>query len=298
MKKVNLSLKQKVVWRKFLFTILLAGFFFSTIMIARRAVDSYNTKTLNNELSKIQEKINVIGTSNNSNQILDNIDDLETKDKSIVIYERERIEEENKDNEIRTQIEQLAKVNRDIKGWIRIENTLVNYPVVQTDDNSFYLEHDAGKNKNRYGTIFIDEINDVSNPEKLQGQNIILYGHHMKNGDESMFGSLERFREYEFFTANDSINFNLFPESYKFQVFGVYLVNQDFDYRNTRLGTELDIKNLLNRLKNEQIQFREVTLTPNDTILTLSTCAYDFEDARLVIMAKLINDGNIKGTNQ
>lgn len=298
MKKVNLSLKQKVVWRKFLFTILLAAFFFSSIMIASRAVDSYNTKTLNNELSKIQEKINVIETSNNSNQILDNIDDLVTKDKSIIIDERKRIEEENKDNEIRTQIEQLAKVNRDIKGWIKIENTLVNYPVVQTDDNSFYLDHDAGKNKNRYGTIFIDEINDVSNPEKLQGQNIILYGHHMKNGDESMFGSLERFREYEFFTANDSINFNLFPESYTFQLFGVYLVNQDFDYRNTRLGTELDIKNLLNRLKNEQIQFREVTLTPNDTILTLSTCAYDFEDARLVVMAKLINDGNIIGTNQ
>lgn len=298
MKKVNLSLKQKIVWRKIIYSILLAAFFFSSIMIARRAVDSYNTKTLNNELSKIQEKINVIETSNNSNKIFENINDLETKHKSIIIAERKRIEEENKDNEIKTQIEQLEKINSDIKGWIRIENTLVNYPVVQTVDNSFYLEHDASKNKNRYGTIFIDQINDVSNPEKLQGQNIILYGHHMKNGDESMFGSLERFREADFFNVNDRIKFNLFPESYKFQVFGVYLVNHDFDYRNTRLGAEQDIKNLLNRLMNKHIQFREVTLTPNDTVLTLSTCAYDFEDARLVVMAKLINADNIKGTNQ
>jgi sortase B len=298
MKKVNLSLKPKIVWRKIIFTILLAAFFFSSIMIARRALDSYKTQTLNNDLSKIQEKIYVIETSSNSNKILDNINALETKDKNKIIAERKRIEEENKDDEIRTQIEQLANVNSDIKGWIRIENTLVNYPVVQTDDNSFYLEHDAAKNKNRYGTIFIDEINNVSNPEKLQGQNIILYGHHMKNGDKSMFGSLEKFREAEFFNANDSIKFNLFPKSYNFQVFGVYLVNQDFDYRNTRLGTEQDIKNLLNRLKNEHIQFREVTLTPNDTILTLSTCAYDFEDARLVVMAKLIDADNIKGTNQ
>jgi sortase B len=298
MKKVNLSLKHNIVWRKIIFTILFTVFFFSSIMIARRALDSYKTETLNNELSKIHEKINVIETLNNSNKIFDDIDDLETKDKSIIIAERKRIEEENKDNEIKTQVEQLAKINSDIKGWIMIENTLVNYPVVQTVDNSFYLEHDAAKNKNRYGTIFVDEINDVSNLEKLQGQNIILYGHHMKNGDESMFGSLERFRKAEFFNANDRIKFNLFPENYKFQVFGVYLVNQDFDYRNTRLGTEQDIKNLLNRLKNEQIQFREVTLTSNDTILTLSTCAYDFEDARLVVMAKLISYDNNKGTDQ
>jgi sortase B len=298
MKKVNLSLKHKIVWRKIIFTLLLAAFFFSSIMIARRAVDSYKTKTLTNELSKIHEKINVLETSSNSNKIFDNNIDSETKDKSIIIAERKRIEEKNKDNEIRTQIQHLAKINSDIKGWIRIENTLVNHPVVQTGDNSFYLEHDAAKNKNRYGTIFIDEINDVSNPEQLKGQNIILYGHHMKNGDESMFGSLERFREDEFFTANDSIKFNLFPESYQFQVFGVYLVNQDFDYRNSRLGTQQDIKSLLNRLKNEQIQFREVSLTPDDTILTLSTCAYDFEDARLVVMAKLIKANNRKGTSQ
>jgi sortase B len=298
MKKVNFSLKNKIEWRKILFSLLLAAFFFSAIMIAGRAIDSFKTKALNNKLSKIQEKINVPGTSNNPSIILDNSEVLETKDKSILIAERKRIEEENKDNELRTQIEQLAKVNSDIKGWIKIENTLVNYPVVQTVDNSFYLEHDAAKNKNRYGTIFVDEINDVSNPDKLQGQNIILYGHHMKNGDDSMFGSLERFRKAEFFHANDSIKFNLFPESYAFQIFGVYLVNQDFDYRNKQLGTEQDINNLLNRLKNEEIQSREVTLNPKDTILTLSTCAYDFEDARLVVMAKLIKADNIKGTNQ
>jgi sortase B len=298
MKKGNLSLKHKIIGRKIIFIILLAAFFFSSIMIAKREVDSYKTKTLNNELSKIQEKINIIETSSNSHNISDHMDDLETMDKSKMIAERKRIEEENKNNEIRAKVDQLSKINSDIKGWIRIENSLVNYPVVQTDDNSFYLKHDVAKNKNQYGTIFIDEINDVSNPEKLQGQNIILYGHHMKNGDESMFGSLERFRKAEFFNANDSIILNLFPESFKFQIFGVYLVNQDFDYRNTRLGTDQDIKNLIYRLMKEHIQFREVTLTPNDTILTLSTCAYDFEDARLVVMAKLIIDDNIQGTNQ
>jgi sortase B len=298
MKKGNLSLKHKIIGRKIIFTILLAAFFFSSIMIAKREVDSYKTKTLNNELSKIQEKINIIETSRNSDNISDHMDDLETMDKSKMIAERKRIEEEIKDNEIRTQVDQLLKINSDIKGWIRIENSLVNYPVVQTDDNSFYLNHDVAKNKNQYGTIFIDELNDVSNPEKLQGQNIILYGHHMKNGDESMFGSLERFRKAEFFNANDSIILNLFPESFMFQIFGIYLVNQDFDYRNTRLGTDQDIQNLINRLMKEHIQFREVTLTPNDTILTLSTCAYDFEDSRLVVLAKLIIDDNIQGTNQ
>jgi sortase B len=76
------------------------------------------------------------------------------------------------------------------------------------------------------------------------------------------------------------------------------LVDEDFDYRNTMLGNGENIYNLLDRLKDKSLQNRDVTLTPDDTILTLSTCEYDFEDARLVVMAKLVSNDDIKGTNQ
>jgi sortase B len=294
MKRLNLSINQREVLRKILISISLAAFLFSSIMIVRREIDSYKTKKLNNELSKIHEEIYVRETTNTNNDMTDEIDFLKAKRKTIA--ENKKVEEENTSNEITNQILQLKSINSDIKGWLRIDNTLVNNPVVQTVDNSFYLEHDVAKNKNSHGTIFIEEINDVSNPKKLQGQNIILYGHHMKDG--SMFGSLEKFRDSEFFKANETIYFDLFPKSYKFQVFGVYLVNEDFDYRNTMLGNEENINNLLNRLKSNSLQNRDVTLTPNDTILTLSTCEYDFTDARLVVMAKLVTKDYINGTNQ
>ena len=294
MKRLNLSKNQREVLRKVLISISFAAFLFSSIMIVRREIDSYKTKKLNNELSKIHEEFNATETTNTYNDMTDEIDYLKTKMKTI--GEGKTTVEENNDNVINNQIQQLRKINSDIKGWIKIDNTEVNNPVVQTVDNSFYLEHDVAKNKNINGTIFIEKINDVSNAKKLQGQNIILYGHHIKDG--SMFGSLEKFRDSEFFKANETIYFDIFPNSYKFQVFGVYLVNEDFDYRNTMLGNGENINNLLDRLKDKSLQNRDVTLTPDDTILTLSTCEYDFEDARLVVMAKLVSEVDIKGANQ
>ncbi|MFB3160164.1 class B sortase [Neobacillus sp. 179-J 1A1 HS] len=285
-KKITFSIKQREVFRKVLIIISFAVFLFSLIMIVRREIDSYKTEKLNNELSKIHEVINIKETTNIYNDMTDEVDYLKAKRKEI--DERNKIEEEKNDNEINNQIQQLKKINSDIKGWIRIDNTQINNPVVQTVDNSFYLEHDVGKSKNSNGTIFIDEINDVSSPQELHGQNIILYGHHMKNG--SMFGTLEKFRGAEFFKENETIYFDLFPNTYRFQVFGVFLVNEDFDYRNTMLGNEENINNFLNRLKINSLQNRDVTLTTNDTILTLSTCEYDFADARLVVMAKLITN--------
>lgn len=287
MKRSNLSIKQRVVLRKVLISISFAAFLFSSIMIVRREIDSHITKTLNNELSKIHEEINPKEPTNTYKDMIDEIDYLK-KTKRETIAENKKIAEVDNNNEKSNQIQQLKNINSDIKGWLRIDNTTVNNPVVQTIDNSFYLEHDVAKNKNSHGTIFIEEINDVSNPKKLQGQNIILYGHHMKDG--SMFGTLEKFRDSEFFKANEMIYFDLYPNSYEFQIFGVYLVNEDFDYRNTMLGNEQNINNLLNRLKSNSLQNRDVTLTPDDTILTLSTCEYDFADARLVVMAKLITN--------
>jgi sortase B len=291
-KRINLSINQREVLRKVLIIISFAAFLFSSIMIVIRETDSYKTKKLNNELSKIHEEINALETTNIYNEMTP--DYMKTRRKTIA--ENKKVEEEKNDNEINNQIQQLKKVNSDIKGWIRIDNTQVNNPVVQTVDNSFYLEHDVGKNKNSNGTIFIDEVNDVSSPQKLQGQNIILYGHHMKNG--SMFGTLEKFRNAEFFKTNEKIYFDLYPNSYQFQVFGIYLVNEDFDYRNTMLGNGENINHLLDRLKDKSLQNRNVNLTPDDTILTLSTCEYDFVDARLVVMAKLVSEVNINRANQ
>jgi sortase B len=293
----KLSAQKSEILRKIAFIISICFFLFSSIMLIGRALDSYKAKALNRKLSDVYEEITSTQSINSkfvsvteSENSQDKLQmDAENKNDAIAVGRN--LEEENK-------FPQLKKINSDIKGWINIESTQISNPVVQTVDNSFYLDHDVTKNKSDYGTIFIDLGNDVSSPEKLQGQNIILYGHHMKDG--SMFGTLKKFRAADFFKGNEFIKLDFFPNSYIYQIFGVYLVHQDFDYRNTKLGTKEDIESLLNRLQDKRLQYRDVTLTPGDTILTLSTCEYDFKDARLVLMAKLLKDGakDIKGTNQ
>jgi sortase B len=310
MKKVNIPFKNSSIINKILFFISLCIFLFSSGVLISRAIDSYKAKALNNELSKIYDEINTSAETNVSEQIsipqevtidfeIENNTSselgIDEADKTIalkiankVALERRRLEEQAKVEQIKKQVPKLLKINSDIKGWIRIYNTPISNPIVQTSDNSFYLDHDVTKKESRHGTIFIDTANNISSPKKLPGQNIILYGHNMK--DRTMFGSLRNFQEDNFFIINDTINLDIFPNSYKFKIFGVYSVHESFDYRNTKLGSKEDIKNFLKGINSKSVQYREVSLTPEDTVLTLSTCGYNFEGARIVVLAKLIKE--------
>ena len=82
--------------------------------------------------------------------------------------------------------ESLRKINSDVKGWIKVNGTKINYPFVQTSDNSFYLNHSFDKSKNKNGWVFLDYRNNLNNPNQ---KNCILYAHNMKN--QTMFGTLK-----------------------------------------------------------------------------------------------------------
>ncbi|WP_139902611.1 class B sortase [Clostridium thermarum] len=308
MRRIKFSLKNSSIINKILFTISLCIFLLSSRVLIIRAIDNHKSKILNDELSKIYDKINSSAeTSSNGQMSIPqdiNIDfefedtassqqDIDEADKTFALkvankyaLERRKLEEQAKIEEIKKQVSRLLEINSDIKGWIRIDNTPISYPIVQTSDNSFYLDHDVTKKESRHGTIFVDTANDISSPKKLSGQNIILYGHNMKDG--SMFGSIIKFQEDDFFTINDAINLDIFPNSYKFKIFGVYIVHESFDYRNPQLGSQKDINNFLKSINSKSVQYREVTLTPEDTLLTISTCGYNFDGARIVVLAKMI----------
>ena len=89
----------------------------------------------------------------------------------------------------------LADINNDYKFWLSIDNTKVNYPVVQGDDNKFYLEHNFSKEYSISGTLSVDYRNDIN-----KDKNIIIYGHNMRNG--TMFNELKKFKDEEFFYNN------------------------------------------------------------------------------------------------
>lgn len=199
------------------------------------------------------------------------------------------VEEQTRDiNENDTNImEMLLDINSDIKGVIKIDNTKINYPVVQCENNEFYINHDIKKEKSKYGTIFIDYRNELE-PNRLQGQNIILYGHNMK--DESMFSDLKVFRNKEFNYDNSIIYLDMFYKRYRFEIFSVFLVNEDFNYRKTYFENDQELNYYLKGIEDSSLYFKDIELNCKDTILTLSTCEYDWENARLVVQGKLIEE--------
>ena len=110
-----------------------------------------------------------------------------------------------------------AEKNADVIGWIRIEGTLIDYPVVQTDDISYYLTHDAARRINVNGAIFLDRNCD---PISLSGNNI-LYGHHMKDG--SMFAALVEYDDEDFLRDHPIIEFATTEKTYQWEIFAVFI---------------------------------------------------------------------------
>lgn len=199
--------------------------------------------------------------------------------------------------------EALKKQNSDIRAWIKINGTKINNPVYQTDNNDFYLDHDMDKQKSRYGAIFIDEVARVE--RDYNSQNIVVYGHHMKDG--SMFASLKKYTDVNYYKKHPIIDFKTLYNESKYKIFGVFIINtrkehdngQVFNYRKPEFADQDQFLEFIDEVKKRSIIDTGVLVSKYDEILTLSTCTYEFEDARLVVMARKVRDNeiNIENTN-
>jgi sortase B len=179
-----------------------------------------------------------------------------------------------------------AKValNDEIIGWITLPDTGVDYPFVQGEDNSFYLNHDAEKKKSSVGAIFADMR---SNPDFLDF-NTILYGHHMKNG--SMFGELLNFTNKIFFDSNPTGWIYLENKVIRMDIFACLVIHPSNEKIYGTFTPKMeDRQSYLNYIKQNARNYRDIGVTSEDRVVTLSTCSYDFEDARMVVIAKLVN---------
>jgi sortase B len=173
-----------------------------------------------------------------------------------------------------------AGKNEDVVGWIRIEGTIVDYPVVQTDDITYYLTHDAEKNENVNGAIFLDRNCD---PVSLKGNNI-LYGHHMKDG--SMFAALIQYNDEAFLKIHPVIEFATLNKTYKWKIFAVIITDPSYDYIQTEFNDSDQYFNFIKTMQEKSIFKIDVSLSPSDDILILSTCTYEYDDARFVVAAR------------
>ena len=165
----------------------------------------------------------------------------------------------------------------DVAGWLTVPNTRIDYPFVWYPDNDFYLRRDLHGNHAAAGTLFMDFR---SKPD-FTARNTILYGHNMRNG--SMFGTLQAFQQAHFFNANPSATIFLPYDTLTLDIFA-YLIVRATD----AVIYSVDLsENYLDYVRQHARHFRDIDLTDDDRIVTLSTCGYDFQDARLVLLGRV-----------
>ena len=182
--------------------------------------------------------------------------------------------------------EDLLQINSDTVAWIKVNNTRIDYPVVQAKDNSFYLWRDFKKQRNSMGWLYMDYRND---PKELN-QNTIIYGHNVKGG--LMFGTMgSMFNKYYLSNKkNNIITLNTQNANMKFQIFSMYRIETTTDYLQNEFYSKEEYRNFLNTIQSRSQFTFDVPVGENDKILTLSTCHSN--TSRNVIHAKLIEVEN------
>ena len=181
----------------------------------------------------------------------------------------------------RINFKELKERNSDTVGWIEMKNNNVDYPFVQTNDNSYYLNHSFDKRYTDAGWIWLDYRNNLERDD----DNLIIYGHARK--DKSMFGTLKYSLKSDWYTneENHIITIYLENETRYYQIFSSYHVKTEDYYLTVNFNNREDFQNFLNTLKKRSVYDYGVDLNSDDKILTLSTC-YNSSD-KTVIHAKL-----------
>jgi sortase B len=179
--------------------------------------------------------------------------------------------------------EKLYSENNDLVGWIRIENTAVDYPVLQFIDNAYYLDRDFYGQKSKAGSIFMDYRNEAG----AASFNTILYGHHMADG--SMFKDLMKYKRADFLENHKIIRFDVLNQEYEWEIFSVYVTDVEFYYIDTNFPTVDKKLTFIQAIQEKSLHQSGIQVGPEDHILTLSTCSYEFDNARFVVHARRID---------
>ena len=170
-----------------------------------------------------------------------------------------------------------------VVGWLTIPNTRIDYPFTQGVDNAQYLHLDLNDRWSASGTVFMD----FRNNKDLTDFNTILYGHHMRSG--SMFGTLQQFDNQSFFDNNKTGTIFLANATYEieFIAFAVIPPSDSGIYHPT-IETEAERSAFLDHVTDVARHYRDVGVTVEDRIITLSTCNYEFHNARMVLIGRLV----------
>ncbi len=196
---------------------------------------------------------------------------------------------EKEPKEVLEEYKNLLNKNKKLIGWVKIDDTNIDYPVMQTSDNEYYLTHNLNQEYDKNGSIFLDKDCDVVKPST----NFIVYGHHMQSG--KMFGTLHKYEKESYYEKHPIIEFDTIYEKGTFQVMYVFrsrVYREDeivFKYYQfIDANSEQEFDSYMKEMASMSFYDTGVTATYGDQLLTLSTCDYEEKDGRFVVVAKKI----------
>lgn len=207
-----------------------------------------------------------------TNDIIDDIKNTISVDKNV----------DNKDK-YNVNFEELKQTNSDTIAWIKVNGTNIEYPIVKTTNNDYYMTHTFDKSYNSAGWVFMDYENRFDGTDN----NMVVYAHNRRDG--TLFGTLKNIltEEWQSNEENFIIPFITENEKAEYQVFSVYRIENEDYYITTNFGTNNEYQKFIDKIKSRSVKDFEIDVTTEDSILTLSTCA-DNNKYRVVLHAKKI----------
>lgn len=237
----------KKVVKNIILIILIAIFAFSTYRVVLYFLEANKNKKLNNDL--INKAITVV-------------------------EDNESIENDENKIPFTVDFEKLKQENDDIVGWIYCKDTPINYPIVQSNDNDYYLRRLITGEYNTAGSLFMDYRNDPD----IEDNNTIIYGHNMKNA--TMFGTLQKYRNQEYYDNHKVMYYFTSEKNYIVKLFAGFTGNVESSIYKLNGINQSNIDELYRKSNFKS----NVEVTENDKIITLSTCAYEYDGARYIVV--------------
>lgn len=186
----------------------------------------------------------------------------------------------------------LYAINPEIVGWIKINGTNLDVQVVQAADNEKYLKTDFYGKKSRYGCPYLDYRSDA----KYLNDNNVIYGHHMSDG--LMFSNLDKYKTIEGYKQSPIIQYDTIYQTYYFKIIAAFVTNslpEDdndyvFNYTVSDFSSDDSFMSFVEEIQKRSIFNTNVNVLPDDKLITLSTCSYEFQKARLVVVGRLCRE--------
>ena len=202
----------------------------------------------------------------------------------------ENAEEQNEETERMLQVKQLQEQNADIIGWLEIENTNMNYPVLQGTDNRYYMTHNYKKENSKNGSIFLDANYNWNIPSN----NLLIYGHNLGNG--MMFQELLKYEKESFYREHPIIRFTTAKEDTEYEIISVFKsrvyykseknVFRYYYFINSK--SEEEYREFVKNAKSASLYPIDATANYGDQLITLSTCSYYVQDGRFAVVGRRI----------